>query len=145
MGVRHPRSEELKRLELKTLEAQFKTTVQDGLNCSPFEAEAVLDVVREVYQPYLDDSPGRLVPGRISLVAVAADEPAGKPVADCQKRTICLTVHRGAQDDRLLQEQGPAAYRQARIPDLAQEALSQDALLARENLAYRVFFGTVKE
>ena len=135
MGVRHPRSEELKRLELKTLEAQFKTTVQDGLNCSPFEAEAVLDVVREVYQPYMDDSPGRLAPGRISLVAVAADEPAGKSVADCQKRTVCLTVHRGAQDDRHLQERGPAAYRQARIPDLAQEALSQDALLTREDLA----------
>ncbi len=140
MGVRHPCSEELKRLEFKTLEAQFKTTVQDGLNCSPFEAEAVLDVVREVYQPYMDDSPGRLAPGRISLVAVAADQPAGKPVADCQKRTICLTVHRGAQDDRLLQERGPAAYRQARIPDLAQEAFSQDALLTREDLAYRIFF-----
>ena len=135
MGVRHPRSEELKRLELKTLEAQFKTTVQDGLNCSPFEAEAVLDVVRQVYQPYMDDSPGR-----ISLVAVAADEPAGKPVADCEKRTVCLTVHRGAQDDRLLQERGPAAYRQVRIPDLAQEAFSQDALLTREDLAYRIFF-----
>ena len=140
MGVRHARSEELKRLKLKTLEAQFKTTVQDGLNCSPFEAEAVLDVVREVYQPYMDDSPGRLAPGRISLVAVGADEPAGKPVADCEKRTVCLTVHRGAQDDRLLQKQGPASYRQARIPDLAQEALSQDALLTREDLAYRIFF-----
>lgn len=140
MGIRHPRREELKRLERKTLDAQFKTTIQDGLNCSPFEAEAVLDVVREVYQPFMDDSPGRLAPGRISLVAVDADEPAGKPVADCEKRTICLTVHRGAEDDRLLQERGPASYRQARIPDLAQEALSQGALLTREDLAYRIFF-----
>ncbi len=140
MGIHHPRNEELKRLEHKTLDAQFKTTIQDGLNCSPFESEAVLDVVREVYQPYMDDSPGKLAPGRISLVAVCADEPAGKPVADCEKRTICLTVHRGAQDDRLLQERGPASYRQARIPDLAQEALSQGALLTREDLAYRIFF-----
>ena len=67
MGVRHPRSEKLERLERKTLDAQFKTTIQDGLNCSPFEAEAVLDVVREVYRPYIDGSPGRLAPGRISL------------------------------------------------------------------------------
>jgi DNA-binding CsgD family transcriptional regulator len=140
MGVRHPRREELKRLELKTLDAQFRTAIRDGLNCSPFEAEAVLDVVREVYQPYMDDSPGALAPGRISLVAVCADEPAGKPVADCEKRTVCLTVHRGAQDDRRLQEHGPAAYRQVRIPDLAQEALSQGALLTREDLAYRIFF-----
>jgi hypothetical protein len=140
MGVRHPRREELKRLELKTLDSQFKTTIQDGLNCSPFEAEAVLDVVREVYLPYMSDSTGRLAPGRISLVAVDADEPAGKPVANCEKRTICLTVHRSAEDDRLLQERGPASYRQARIPDLAQEALSQGALLTREDLAFRIFF-----
>jgi len=140
MGVRHPRREELKRLELKTLDAQFRTAIRDGLNCSPFEAEAVLDVVREVYQPYMDDSPGALAPGRTSLVAVCADEPAGKPVADCEKRTVCLTVHRGSSDDRLLQEHGPAAYRQARIPDLSQEALSQGALLTREDLAYRIFF-----
>jgi hypothetical protein len=140
MGVRHPRREELKRLELKTLDAQFKTTIREGVNCSPFEAEAVLDVVREVYQPFMDDSPGVQAPGRISLVAVCADEPAGKPVSDCEKRTVCLTVHRGSKDDQLLQEHGPAAYRQARIPDLAQEALSQGALLTREDLAYRIFF-----
>jgi len=70
----------------------------------------------------------------------AADEPAGKPVAECAKRTVCLTVHRGAGDGRLLQEGGARAFRQARIPDLCQEALSQGALLTREDLAYRVFF-----
>ena len=88
MGVRHPRSEELKRLELKTLDAQFKTTVQDGLSCSRFEAEAVLDVVREVYQPYMDDSPGRLAPGRISLVAVGADDRCGLGVLSQTLRVI---------------------------------------------------------
>ena len=76
----------------------------------------------------------------MTLIAVSADEPAGKPVVDCQKQTVCLTIHRGAEDDRLLQEQGAAGFRQARILDLCQEALSQGALLTREDLAYRVFF-----
>ena len=140
MGIRHGKREELARLECKTLDAQFRAAVQEGLGCSPFEAAAVLDVVHEVYDPYLSGTPKLPVPGKLALVAVDADEPAGKPVADCQKRTVVLSVHRGAVDDRLMQEQGPAAFRQARIPDLAQEALSQGALLTREDLAYRVFF-----
>ena len=51
MGVRHATREELNRL-----------------NCSPFEAEAVIEVVHEVY--------GAALPGRIPLVVVDAEEPA---------------------------------------------------------------------
>jgi hypothetical protein len=53
MGVCNPRYEELLRLESKTLDAQFLTTVQQGLSCSPFESHAVLEVVKEVYFPFL--------------------------------------------------------------------------------------------
>ena len=144
MAIRNPQKEELLRLESKTLDARFKTAVQDGLNCSSFEADAVLGVVREVYSPFMEPTDTQAPPGRITLVAVCADEPAGKPVADCEKRTVCLTVHRGIEDDRLMQTEGPAAYRRARIVDLCQEALSQGALLTREDLAYRVFFVTVR-
>lgn len=140
MAIGNPAREELRRLESKTLEAQFKTTIETGLNCSPFEAEAVLGVVREVYYPFLDGSASSGPPGKVTLVAVDADEPAGKPVANCEKRTVSLTVHRGTEDDRLMQTEGPAAFRQARIADLGQEAMSQGALLTREDLAYRVFF-----
>ncbi len=51
-AIRNPKREVLRRLASKTLDAQFKTTIQEGLNCSPFEAEAVLDVVQEVYTPF---------------------------------------------------------------------------------------------
>ena len=141
MGVHNPRYEELLRLESKTLDAQFLTTVQQGLNCSPFESHAVLEVVKEVYFPFLAQAQTSVpLPGKIILVAVCADEPAGKPIAKCQKRTVSLTLHRGAEDDRLLQKEGPDRFRQARIPDLCQEALSQGVLLTREDLAYRIFF-----
>src|SRR5687768_1048000 len=97
MGLRNPQREELARLSCKTLDAQFTSTLRDGLNCSPFEAHAVLDVVREVYAPVFADTPAAAaLPGRITLIAVDADEPAGKPVADCLKRTVVLTCHRGA-------------------------------------------------
>ena len=140
MGIRNVRRLELQRLEAKTLEARFLTEIQQGLNCSPFEAEAVLQVVKEVYFPFLDqvESPPS-VPGKLTVIAVCADEPAGKPVAACAKRVVSLTLHRGMADDQLLQQKGPAEFRQARIPDLCQEALSQGVLLTREDLAYRVF------
>jgi DNA-binding CsgD family transcriptional regulator len=142
MGVRLRSRETLRRLTAKTLDARFLHEIQHGLNCSPFEAEAVLAVVKEVYFPFLAEGAASAPPGKITLIAVSADEPAGKPVVDCQKQTVCLTLHRGSEDDRLLHEQGIAAFRQARIPDLCQEALSQGGLLTAEDLAYRVFFVT---
>jgi DNA-binding CsgD family transcriptional regulator len=142
MGIRNVQREELLRLEAKTLDARFLTEIRHGLNCSPFEAEAVLQVVQEVYFPFLDHAAGQAPPGKITLVAVDAEEPAGKPVVACRKVAVCLTVHRGADDDRLLQQDGPAALRRARIPELCQEALSQGGLLTAEDLAYRVFFVT---
>lgn len=140
MGVRNVRRQELRRLEAKTLDARFLSEIQQGLNCSSFESEAVLKVVKEVYFPYLDqvESPPA-VPGKLTVVGVCADEPAGKPIAKCEKRVVSVTLHRGAEDDRLLQHKGAAAFRQARIPDLCQEALSQGVLLTREDLAYRIF------
>jgi DNA-binding CsgD family transcriptional regulator len=43
-----------------------------------------------------------------------------------------------------MQSKGPAGFRQARIVDLCQEAMSQGALLTREDLAYRIFFVNVR-
>ncbi len=142
MGVRNQNREVLERLDSKTLDARFTTEIEHGLNCSPFEAEAVLDVVKEVYFPFLSTEAPQAPPGKITLIAVAADEPAGKPVSQCKKQTVCLTLHRGKVDDRLIHQHGPAGFRQARLLDLCQQALSQGALLTAEDLAYRVFFVT---
>src|SRR5262249_1832674 len=142
MGVRNRDREVIDRLDSKTLDARFTTEIQQGLNCSPFEAEAVLGVVKEVYFPFLAAESPEPPPGKITLIAVAAHEPAGKPVALCAKQTVCLTLHRGKIDDLLFQERGPAGFRQARLLDLCQQALSQGALLTAEDLAYRVFFVT---
>jgi DNA-binding CsgD family transcriptional regulator len=140
MGVRNRSKETLGRLAAKTLDARFLHEIEHGLNCSPFEGEAVLQVVKEVYFPFLDAELPLGPPGKITLIAVSAEEPAGKPVAQCEKTTVCLTLHRGSEDDRLLHQQGAAAFRRARIPDLCQEALSQGGLLTADDLAHRVFF-----
>ena len=140
MGRRLREKETRERLAAKTLDAQLLQILQHGLACSPFEAKAVLGAVKEVYLPFYEPGAGKALPGKISLMAVDADEPAGKPIAQCQKRAVCLTLHRGEIDDALIREKGPAGFRCARIPDLCQETLSQGALLTAEDLAYRVFF-----
>lgn len=140
MGRRNDKKEELTRLTTKTLDAQFCQEIKEGLNCSRFESEAILGVVKEIYFPYLDPAHPQASPGKISLVVVSSEEPAGKPLRACVKQTVCLTVHQGAADDALLQKQGAAAFRQSRILDLCQETLSQGGLLTREDLAYRIFF-----
>ena len=139
VGIPNRAKETLDRLEQKTLDARFVAEMREVLGCSPFEAEAVLGVVKEIYAPYLEASAPVSQPGKVTLLAVSADEPAGKRIADCEKQAVCLTVHRGPDDDRLMQK-SPATFRRARIADLCQEALSQGALLTREDLAYRVFF-----
>ena len=68
MGVRNGKREELGRLKCKTLDAQFRTVIQEGLNCSPFEAEAVVDVVQEVYGPFLNGSEGAGPPGAKRII-----------------------------------------------------------------------------
>ena len=142
MGIRNRSKQLIDRLTSKTLDARFVTEIQHGLGCSPFEGDAVLQVVKEIYFPFLDEANCQAPPGKVTLIAVASDEPAGKPIADCQKQTVCLTLHRGQEDDRLISQQGPAAFRQARLLDLCQQALSQGALLTAEDLAYRIFFVT---
>ena len=48
--------EQLNRLRVKTLDQVFITRVKEGLGCSLFEAEALTDLVKEVYFPWF---PGR--------------------------------------------------------------------------------------
>ena len=77
MGVRNKKRETLRRLDSKTLDARFLNEIRNGLNCSPFEAEAVLEVVKEVYFPFLDEQAVKAPPGKVTLIAVSADEPTG--------------------------------------------------------------------
>jgi len=142
MGVRNRDREVIERLDSKTLDARFLSEIQHGLDCAPLVSKAILGIVKEVYFPFIAPESGEPAPGKITLVAVAADEPAGKPIADCKKQAVCLTLHRGNVDDLSFHHGGPAAFRQARILDLCQQALGQGALLTAEDLAYRVFFVT---
>lgn len=58
------------RLAAKSLDHQFVNEIIQGLNCSPFEAEAVLDTVYRVFGDYFDASQ-TLKPGQTRLPVVS--------------------------------------------------------------------------
>src|SRR6516225_8918472 len=73
------------RLDAKTLDSLFRRRIEEGANCSPFVSQAILNTVKEVFPIGLDEPDHQLGLGQIKLLVVAANEPAGKPLDQCQK------------------------------------------------------------
>jgi hypothetical protein len=125
------------RLDAKTLDNLFRRRIEAGANCSPFVSAAILQIVKEVFPLHPDDLGKQLDLGQIKLLVVAAHEPAGKPLEQCQKMTVLLTLD--AQEDWSLRaREGVTALRRQRILRLAAEARDQEGLLSYEDLAYRL-------
>jgi len=138
---RQPEREQLNRLTVKTLDQVFIARALEGLGCSRFEAQALTDLVKEVYFPWLSQ-PEAIQAGQLALTAVSADAPGHKPLSKCKMVSVLLTLYAGEEDHhyRLAHgSQGVTALRQRQIERIAQEALDQGALLTAEDLAFRIF------
>ena len=85
------------RLKAKTLDAQFSNQMRAGLNCSAFEAEAIVEKVHEVYAPLWEGSPA-LKPGQIQMVVVDASVPPNVPLAKAKQRVVTVTLQAGPED-----------------------------------------------
>jgi hypothetical protein len=57
-------------LTAKTLDQVFVMWVKEGLNCSQFEAQALADLVKEVYFPWLA-RPESIRAGQLAMTAVS--------------------------------------------------------------------------
>jgi rRNA-processing protein FCF1 len=140
--IRQPEREQLNRLSVKTLDQVFIMRAKEGLSCSLFEAEALTDLVKEVYFPWLSRPEG-VHAGQLALTAVSADEPGHKPLKHCQMVPVILTLYSGEEDHAYRLEQdgkrGVAALRRRQIQRMAHEALDQGALLTAEDFAFRIF------
>jgi hypothetical protein len=139
--IRQPKRERQQRLASKRLEQMALQQLQDDFECSPFESRAILEVMGEIFE-LAWQGPERLKPGQMCVLAVAADEPAGKPLAACRMKPIILTLH-SAEDEALRQKlagrQVIPQLRRAKLQRLAAEALAQDTCLTVEDLANTIF------
>jgi hypothetical protein len=122
------------RLQAKSLDAQFVNEMITGLNCSPFEAEAIVEKVHEVYVPLLETAQG-LKPGQIQMTVIDASVAPNVPLAKAKQRLVTLTLHAGSEDIETRKKGSVPALRQKRLCRMCQEAFQQGGLLTLEDLA----------
>jgi len=126
------------RLAHKQLDQQFIHEIIHGLDCSPFEASAILDTVYRVYALYFETSP-TLTPGQVLFQVISEQTPAHTPLSQGKQVTVILTFDAGIEDLKVRQSQGIQALRQHRMQRMCIEAFQQGGLLTIEDLANRLF------
>ncbi len=125
------------RFQAKTLDNLFRRRIEAGANCALFVSQAILQTVKDVFPQDPQDSDSQLGLGQIKLLVVAASEPAGKALDDCQKITVRLTLDAGQDDFQVRCRRGVPGLRRGRVLRLAAEAREQGGLLSYEDLAFR--------
>lgn len=125
------------RLKQKQLDTQFINRLQAGMNCSMFEAKAILNAVYEVYQPFFDNSAG-LRPGQICFEVVTIENSPKTKLKDCQMKTVILTLDAGAEDLEVRRGRDVTGLRRHRLCRISHEAFQQGGLLTVEDLANRL-------
>lgn len=125
------------RLSKKTLQQQLTQALIDGLNCSPFEAKAILESVHKIYHPYLDvdDSVGV---GQVKFLCLGIENSPGTSIGESSMVLVRLTLDGGLEDLQIRKTEGVSALRQHRLQRLAHQAYQQGGLLTLEDLAYRL-------
>jgi len=126
------------RLSQKQLDTQFVNEVICGLQCSPFEATALLDTVHKIYAPYFQSN-GSLKPGQVFFQVVDIDNSPSVPLARCKQITVTLTLDNPTEDLPVREKSGVIGLRQFRIQRVCNEAYQQGGLLTVEDLANRLF------
>jgi hypothetical protein len=126
------------RLSAKSLDNLFRREIEQGAKCSPFVSAAILQTVKDVFPVSPEDTDNPLGLGQIKLLVVAAQEPAGKALEQCQKVTVLLTLDAALDDYQTRQAFGVEGLRRARILRMTAEARDQGGLLSYEDLAYRL-------
>jgi Protein of unknown function (DUF1670) len=125
------------RLAQKQLDQQFMNEIIQGLQCSPFEAGAILDTVYKVYRPYFETS-GTLKPGQLLFQVIAVEASPNKPLAQGKQVTVTLTLDSGPEDLKIRKKKGIIGLRQHRLQRVCHEAFQQGGLLTLEDLANRL-------
>jgi hypothetical protein len=122
------------RLQSKSLDSQFMNEMITGLNCSPFEAEAILEKVHEIYAPLLETIHG-LKPGQIQMTVIDASVAPNVPLKQAKQRLVTLTLHAGNEDIKTRKNGSIPELRQKRLCRMSREAFQQGGLLTLEDLA----------
>jgi biotin operon repressor len=118
----------IERLQAKSPEEAIVERIGHDFNLAPFMARTQFEQMRQYFEEYLGLK--REV-GQLTFLAVSQDVPPGRPITECRRVAINLTVD--SPDDLEALRHGVASLRQSKIQRLTREA--QEALLTQEDLA----------
>jgi transcription initiation factor IIE alpha subunit len=120
-----------KRLIEKSALHAIQVELQQGYSLSPVEAMVLAQRLEEL----IDEQSGwARQQGQITYQAIDIDEPPGKPLSQCRKVPVHLTLV-AEGDAELWATEGPVALRRVRVHRLIFEALAQRGALSQEDLA----------
>ena len=114
----------------KSLDGQFVWELENGFELSPRESELLLETVRQYYCQ--DDIRPR---GRVSVWVIKLDSSVGKPLSDCEKIEVWVTVDGGLEDVEAYSRFGHAGLRRQRILRITEEIIEQGGVSTQEDLA----------
>ena len=83
-------ADQVRRLEWKTQDQQLRNLAVEGTGISAWEADVLVDVVKDVY--FHQPGKGPLRSGQTCFECVAIGEGAGKPIRKCRMQTVVLTL-----------------------------------------------------
>ena len=122
------------RITAKSIDAQFLHEMQHGLNCSPFEAQIIVEKVHEHYEPLWDVFLSAQ-PGQIRVVVIDIDVPAGAALKESKQKTVTVTLIDNQNDANIREAQDVPALRQHRICRICEEAFQQGGLFTIEDIS----------
>jgi hypothetical protein len=120
------------RLAAKDAESAIVARICEDFNLTPVLARAHYEQMARYFADYRHMA---LRPGELCYLAVASEEPPGKPIVACRKVQVGLALA-AAEDQEVLGSRGLAAMRRGRLARLARQAQVQGGLLTVEDLAY---------
>lgn len=122
------------RAEARNLDTEFTSEIMEGMNCSRFEAQAILGKVHDVYSPLFDVSDA-LRPGQIRVAVIDAGVAPNVPLVAAKQRLVTLTLDAANEDLATRKEGGVIALRRKRLVRVCEEAFQQGGLLTLERVA----------
>ena len=121
------------RLRMKTQNDTLMRAAMDGAGLTRWEAQALPELVEEIY--FRQSGSGPMRDGQQLFQCTALHEGAGKPLASCQQVQVRLTLHDLDGDLPLHRSSGGAALRRQVLCRITEEARSQGGLLTQEDVA----------
>jgi biotin operon repressor len=120
----------IERLQAKSPEEAIIEQIGQDFNLAPFMARTQFEQMKLYFEEYFGLE--RDV-GQMTILALSAENPPGRPIAECKRIPINLTLDN--PDDLEALRQGVGALRRSKIQRLTLEAQEQGALLTQEDLA----------